>query len=221
MHFMPLFWLDFPVWPINTTMDLLIVAIVLATAVLAVVLLRGRDRYAPNGKGSESLIPGLNKSRQHRGQPTIMDLDPQTRLVDNPRRKQYRLLNDAEQILYYRLCEAMPNMQVFAQIGVAQLAQLRGRQESRRLAKMAGRGVDFIVCDSDFAIVAAIELAWPTDCEGENSPEEEKRRALHSLGIPLIIYRPNQLPDADTLSHEIASAIVRRNRLEAERSHSA
>src|SRR5574343_689553 len=221
MHFMPLFWLDFPVWPINTTMDLLIVAIVLATAVLAVVLLRGRDRYAPNGKGSESLIPGLNKSRQHRGQPTIMDLDPQTRLVDNPRRKQYRLLNDAEQILYYRLCEAMPNMQVFAQIGVAQLAQLRGRQESRRLANMAGRGVDFIVCDPDFAIVAAIELAWPTDCEGENSPEEEKRRALHSLGIPLIVYRPNQLPDADALSQEVASAIVRRNRLEAERNQTA
>jgi len=82
---------------------------------------------------------------------------------------------------------------------------------------MAGRGVDFIVCGPDFGIVAAIELAWPTDSTGENSPEEEKRRALHSLGIPLIIYRPNHLPDADTISREIASAIVHRNRLEAER----
>ena len=27
-----------------------------------------------------------------------------------------------EQILFYRLCEAMPNMQIFAQVGVAQLA---------------------------------------------------------------------------------------------------
>ena len=205
----------------SNSMDLLIVAILLATAVLAVVLLRGRDRYAPDGKGSDSLIPSQHKPRIHRSHSTIMDLDPQTRLVDSARRKQYRLLNDAEQILYYRLCEAMPNMQVFAQVGVAQLAQLRGRQESRRLAKLAGRGVDFIICDPDFAIVAAIELAWPTDCEGENSPEEEKRRALHSLGIPLIVYRPNQLPDADTLSHEIASAIVRRNRLEAERNQTA
>ena len=108
-------------------------------------------------------------------------------------------------------------MQIFAQVGVAQLAQLRGRQEARRLNQMAGRGVDFIVCGPDFGIVAAIELAWPTDSTGENSPEEEKRRALHSLGIPLIIYRPNHLPDADTISREIASAIVHRNRLEAER----
>lgn len=38
---------------------------------------------------------------------------------------------------------------------------------------------------------------------------------------PLIVYRPNQLPDAETLSREIASAIVRRNRLEAERNKEA
>jgi hypothetical protein len=112
----------------------------------------------------------------------------------------------------------MPNMQIFAQVGVAQLAQLRGRQEARRLNQMAGRGVDFIVCGSDFGIVAAIELAWPTDSSGEDSPEEEKRRALQSLGIPLIIYRPNHLPDADTISREVANAVVHRNRLETERS---
>ena len=198
-------------------MDLLIAAILLATAILGVVLVRGRDRYSPDGKDSESLMPSVGRVRSGKRQSSDIDLDPQTCLIDAPKRKQYRLLNDAEQILFYRLCEAMPNMQIFAQVGVAQLAQLRGRQEARRLNQMAGRGVDFIVCGPDFGIVAAIELAWPTDSTGESSPEEEKRRALHSLGIPLIIYRPNHLPDADTISREIASAIVHRNRLEAER----
>jgi hypothetical protein len=202
-------------------MDLLIIAILLATAILAVVLLRGRNRYSPEAGGSDSVIAVPSRVRLRKNQPSIIDLDPQTRFSDTMRHKQYRLLNDAEQILYCRLCEAMPNMQVFAQVGVAQLAQLRGRQEAKRLSRMAGRGVDFIVCDGEFAIVAAIELAWPTGSESGNSPEEEKRHALQSLGIPLIVYRPNQLPDAESLSREIASAIVRRNRLEAERNKKA
>ncbi len=198
-------------------MEFLIAAILLATAILGFVLVRGRDRYSPGGKDSESLMPVPSRARGSKRQSSDLDIDPQTCLVDAPKRKQYRLLNDAEQILYYRLCEAMPKMQIFAQVGVAQLAQLRGRQEARRLNQMAGRGVDFIVCGSDFGIVAAIELAWPTDSSDDTSPEEEKRRALQSLGIPLIIYRPNHLPDAETISREIASAIVHRNRLEADR----
>lgn len=197
-------------------MDLLIFAIVVASAILAYVLLRGRDRYKPGGEGSESLMPPLTKTRNSRSLPSTIELDPTTRYSQSPIRKQYRLLNDAEQILYLRLCEAMPNMLIFAQVGVAQLAQLRGRQEARRLNAMLGRGVDFVVCDSDFGIVAAIDLAWPSPDGNKNSPEEEKQRALQSLGIPLIVYRPNKLPDADTLSREVASAIVRRKRLEVE-----
>lgn len=198
-------------------MDLLIVAIVIASAILLYVLMRGRDRYRPGGEGTQSLMSPVSRAPNSKWPASSIDLDPKTRFVENPKRKQYRLLNDAEQILFRRLREAMPNMLVFAQVGVAQLAQLRGRQEARRLSSMLGRGVDFVVCGTDFGIVAAIDLAWPTDDGAENSPEEEKRRALQSLGIPLIVYRPNQLPDPDSLSREVAGAIVRRNRLEAER----
>jgi len=146
------------------------------------------------------------------------DADPQTRFVETGKPKQYRLLNSSEQELYHRLCEAMPNMRVFTQVGVAQLALARGRQEALRLSRMAGRGVDFVVCDADFSIVAAIELAWPTTGQEIDNAEDVKRVALQSLGIPMIVLRPNKLPDADTISREIADAILRRNRLEAERS---
>lgn len=158
----------------------------------------------------------IRTSRKSSWQQQQLELDPQTRLLERPKR-QYRLLNDSEQELYMRLLEAMPNMRIFAQVGVAQLAQLRGRVDAQRLRSMSSRGVDFVVCGADFGIVAAIELAWPTP-GGEASNEEEKQAALASLGIPLIIFRPNQLPDADAISREIADAIVRRNRLEKERS---
>ena len=146
-----------------------------------------------------------------------LELDPQTRFVEMPKRKQYRLLNDSEQALYHRLREAMPSMQIFVQVGVAQLALLRGRHEAKRLIQMAGRGVDFVVCDNEFAIIAAIELAWPSTDENGINHEDEKHQALQSLGIPLIIFRPNSLPDAEAISREIADAIIYRNRLESDR----
>lgn len=108
-------------------------------------------------------------------------------------------------------------MIIFAQVGVAQLALLRGRTEAKRLSNMLGRGVDFIVCNEDFSIVAAIELSWPALDSSNISAEEEKRLSLQSLGIPLIVFRPNDLPDAEAISQEIAGAIIRRNRFEAER----
>lgn len=144
--------------------------------------------------------------------------EPETRFVEAASRKPYQLLNSAEQVLYHRLREAMPNMVIFSQVGLAQLANLRGRKAVEDIRGMLGRGVDFIVCRDDFAILAAIELTWPAP-EGYAKPDPEvaKRQALERLGIPLIVFRPNQLPDPDTISREIAEAIVRRNYLESER----
>lgn len=194
-------------------MDALTIGL-LATGVAGGIVLWLRNRSSSASFHAEerefSRSPRISNWQQQQ-----LGLDPQTRLLERPKR-QYRLLNDAEQELYMRLLEAMPNMRIFAQVGVAQLAQLRGRIDVQRLRGMASRGVDFVVCGSDFGIVAAIELAWPTP-GGETAAEDEKQAALESLGIPLIIFRPNQLPNADVISREIADAIVRRNRLEKER----
>lgn len=194
-------------------MDYLTLSLALAAASLAGLLIFRRRPQAGEISRTNSPPPRAKVAEPQMQLP----LDPQTRFVDMPTRKAYRLLNDSEQTLYHRLCEAMPNMQVFVQVGVAQLALARGRRDAQRLARMAGRGVDFVICDREFAIVAAIELAWPTQGEAADAAEEEKRLALQSLGIPLIVFRPNKLPDADAISREIADAIIRRNRLEAER----
>ena len=156
-------------------------------------------------------------SRVHSTLPKADPLDPQTRFIEPTKRKPYRLLNDSEQELYQRLCEAMPNMRVFAQVGVSQLALARGRHEAQRLNRMAGRGVDFVVCDHDFSIVAAIELVWPTAVPDGDNAEDVKRVALQSLGIPLIVFSPNKLPDVNGIGRAIADAILRRKHLENER----
>jgi hypothetical protein len=193
-------------------MDALTIGL-LATGVAGGIALLLRNRTSGETLEIEELES--RAPRKSQWQQRQLELDPQTRLLERPKR-QYRLLNDAEQELYLRLLEAMPNMRVFAQVGVAQLAQLRGRVDAQRLRGMSSRGVDFVVCGGDFGIVAAIELAWPNP-GGETAAEEEKQAALESLGIPLIIFRPNLLPNADAISREIADAIVRRNRLEKDR----
>ncbi len=195
-------------------MDWFTVALLIAAGILAVfVFLRTRRSSADTFTTPMTIIRDI---RPKDWQQQDLGLDPGTRFVETPVRKKLRLLNDSEQELYHRLCEAMPNMTVFAQVGVAQLALLRGRTEAQRLSRMAGRGVDFVVCGEDFSIVAAIELVWPTRETNGISAEEEKRQSLHSLGIPLIVFRPNELPDAEAISHAIAEAIIRRNRFEAE-----
>lgn len=190
---------------------LIIVGLTASTGLIAAFLLsRNKQRASPQKplRGSEPT------KKWQQGQ---LELDPQTRFVEVPKRKQYRLLNDSEQELYHRLREAMPSMQIFVQVGVAQLALLRGRHEAKRLSQMAGRGVDFVVCDNEFAIIAAIELVWPSTEESTQNGQSEKHQALQSLGIPLIVFRPNDLPDAEAISRAIADAIIRRNRLEADR----
>jgi len=195
-------------------MDVLTIGL-LATGVAGGLILILRNRRSESAE-PQPIERNFKQARQRQPQQRQLALDPETRLLERPKR-QYRLLNDAEQELYIRLLEAMPSMRIFAQVGVAQLAQLRGRVDAQRLRGMSGRGVDFVVCGADFGIVAAIELAWPTPA-GESDGELEKQAALESLGIPLIIFRPNQLPDADAISREIADAIIRRNRFEKERS---
>lgn len=195
-------------------MDTLTIGLLITAAVGACAWLL-RDRLAAK---NSPVVTTAEVHRFRRTEPPASrpELDPQTRFVERQKRQHYRLLNDAEQVLHDRLQEAMPSMRIFAQVGIAQLAQLRSRHDAQRLRQMAGRGVDFVVCGQDFGIVAAIEMVWPTP-EGDSAAENEKQAALESLGIPLIVFRPNQLPDAESISRHIADAVLHRQRMEKER----
>ncbi len=138
--------------------------------------------------------------------------EPETRFLESSRRSQYRLLNTSEQALYHRLVDAMPNMSVFCQVGIVQLVQLRGHHAVEEIHDLIGRGVNFLVCRDDFTIVAAVDLIWPTDEEPERRKgAEAKRLALEKLEIPLIVYRPHQLPGVDAIAREVAGAILRQS----------
>ena len=191
---------------------LIVIAVIALVTLLVVVLMKAGKR----GPQERRKIPRV--SLRQEDEPEEPYTEEQTRYVESPRKKTYRLLNTSEQALYLRLVEGMPNMLVFAHVGILQLAQLRGRVVDSTLRQMLGRSVDFLVCDRNFAIVAAIELIWPTD----ETPERQravdaKRQVLEGLGIPLILFKPHQLPSVDDIANEIAAAVVQRKQLEAAR----
>lgn len=195
-------------------MDLYLIAGLLALAGLAFFAFR---HFRQSAERQPSLRRESGLPRRDKGAKPAFH-EAETRFVELPRSKPYQLLNAAEQALYQRLVEAMPNMIVCPQVSMALLAQLRGRQALAEARPMFGRSVDFVVCREDFSIIAAIELTWPTpeDLQRQEA-EAAKQAALEKLGIPLIVFRPNELPDADAISREIATAIIRRKQLEERR----
>lgn len=185
---------------------------VVLIAAIAFALFRWRKQAETRQTAARALLRPMAHDAAEDG------AEPQTRFIESPRGKPYQLLNTSEQALYRRLLEAMPNMTVFCQIGIAQLAQLRGRQAVEEIRELIGRSVDFLVCMQDFSIVAAIELSWPTDSDpARQKADDAKRQALERLGIPLIVFRPHRLPSAEQIAREIADAIVRRRHLETKR----
>jgi hypothetical protein len=194
-------------------------ALIFVAVVLLIVLLRRAARPAAKHASRKPLpVARPRPATENTGLE-----EPKTRFLETPQRSQpYQLLNSAEQTLYRHLCEAMPNMLIFSQVSMAHLARLRGKKALEENRAMLGRSVDFLVCRADFAILAAIELVWPSSssaADGQKVPPRatEKRAALESLGIPLIVFPPNHLPDPESLGRAVAEAIVRRKILENER----
>ena len=184
---------------------LLGIAILLA---LGVVMVKGRKQALRRRLVAESIARAASDG----------DSNPETRFVESSRKNQYRLLNTSEQALYHRLVEAMPNMTVCCQVGIAQLAQLRGQHAVDEISDWVGRCINFVICRDDFSIVAAVDLSWPGDEEPERQKAAEaKRLALEKLEIPLIVYRPHQLPNVDSIARNIAEAMLKQNRSDAKR----
>jgi hypothetical protein len=180
---------------------LLGVALLLA---VAIVVVNGRKQSSRRRLAAESASEAYS--------------EPETRFFESSRKNQYRLLNTSEQALYHRLVEAMPNMTICCQVGIAQLVQLRGQHALDEVRDWVGRCINFVICRDDFSIIAAVDLLWPGDEEPERQQAaKSKRLALEKLEIPLIVYRPHQLPNADTIAREIAEAILRQNHTDAKR----
>ena len=115
-------------------------------------------------------------------------------------------LSQPEQVLYHRLAAALPEHIVLAQV---QLSRVLGVKKgfdfnawNNRINRMS---YDFVVCEKDFRVIAIIELDDKSHEKASRiEADAKKERATAAAGIPLIRWRPGDLPDEPSIRQALA-----------------
>jgi very-short-patch-repair endonuclease len=106
-------------------------------------------------------------------------------------------LSEPEQILYFRLINALPDHIVLAQVQLSRLLGVKkGNNYHAWLNRINRLSADFVVCNKDSSVVAVIELDDSShESEGRQATDAKKDKALASAGVRMIRWRTKALPD--------------------------
>lgn len=119
-------------------------------------------------------------------------------------------LAGAEQVLYWRLVEALPECVVLPQVTFSRFlrpsVEGRDRRAQHRALqnRISQKTVDFLVCLQDFTVVGAIELddsshAWARD--------EQRDAILECARVPLVRLRVEKIPSVERLREIFTSDV--------------
>ena len=134
-----------------------------------------------------------------------LENDPKDKAINIAYAKK-QVLTDPEQTLYFRLIETLDDCIVITQVQMSSFLSVtntgKGRQSA--LNRILQKSVDFLVCNKDFSVIAAIELQDNSHRRQNRQRNDEfKRDVLSAVKIPFIEFNVKQLPTAE----EIRSAI--------------
>lgn len=106
-------------------------------------------------------------------------------------------LSAPEQVLYFRLVQALPEHVILAQVQLACLLAVKKNHDARAwIKRVGGMSADFVVCNKDFSIVAVIELDDETVASKDQiTADANKVQALEAAGIRIIRWQAKSLPD--------------------------
>lgn len=110
-------------------------------------------------------------------------------------------LSQPEQVLYFRLVQALPEHIVLAQV---QLSRLLGVKKGNNYQSWFNRinrmSADFVVCNKDSSIVAVIELDDAThQKEDRKAAGAKKDKALSSADIRIVRWQAKAIPDVSVI----------------------
>ena len=104
------------------------------------------------------------------------------------------VLTPAEKLVYYLLRTGLPDLEVFPKVPLPAVVDVPGKgydleQQLRRLSRQV---IDFVVCDKEMKVVAAVQFA----ANGPEAVVAQRIRAecLKSAGIRLLTVEPGALP---------------------------
>lgn len=115
-------------------------------------------------------------------------------------------LSPPEQVLYFRLVEALPDYIVLAQV---QLSRFLGVKKGHNYQSWSNRinrmSADFVICKKDASIVAVIELDDSTHQKLDRQIADNKKdKALEAAAIKVVRWQAKSIPDLS----EIKAAFI-------------
>jgi hypothetical protein len=119
-------------------------------------------------------------------------------------------MTNPEQVLYFRLLEALPEHIVLAQVQLSRFLGVDKSQPVRRWLNRINRlSVDFLVLKRDASVVAAIELDDKThERPDRREADGRKARALAAAGVPLLRWNVTRMPSREEIGAELAATAI-------------
>ena len=155
-------------------------------------------------KGDKKDVDSINKSlRANSANP--IEIRPNAEIGNSQNKQgQYRIKNElmsrVELILYQRILEALPEYMVFSQVAMNRIVfseekGVRGKTNFSHYGKIRDKSIDFLICDSESRLIAAIELDdYSHTYEHRQKADMQKNDALKEANIRLIRFQASKLP---------------------------
>lgn len=106
-------------------------------------------------------------------------------------------LSQPEQVLYFRLIQALPEHIILAQVQLSRLLGVKKGNNHQAWSNRINRmSADFVVCSKDSSIVAVIELDDAThQREDRQAADAKKDKALASANVRIVRWQAKSIPD--------------------------
>lgn len=114
------------------------------------------------------------------------------------------LLHRDSQALYLRLRVALPQYLIFANTSLAVFIQTQGGTRLGaylRQAELAAHTTDFLICNSDFRVVAAIDL---DDISKNQAASNQSTYLLQEASVPVLRWTTANLPTVRDIQEVVA-----------------
>jgi very-short-patch-repair endonuclease len=116
-------------------------------------------------------------------------------------------LTQPEQILYFRLVQALPENIILAQVQLSQLLGVKkGNNYQAWINRINRMSADFVVCNKDSSIIAVIELDDATHQRKDRQAADSKKdKAITSAGVKIIRWPAKSIPDTTAIQNALTT----------------
>ncbi|GAC1629711.1 MAG: hypothetical protein NVS9B10_21280 [Nevskia sp.] len=117
-------------------------------------------------------------------------------------------LSNPEQVLYFRLCKALPEHIVLAQVTLSRILGVRkGSNFGEWFNRINRMSADFVLCSKDSTVIAVVELDDASHERADRRAADTKKdKALTSAGIRIVRWQAKSIPDEATIKAAFARA---------------